>query len=170
MVKADFININSIKELSLIDDNVDEKLLKPTLRMVQDIYLQKILGTPLYEDYMVKIDADDTLAAYTDYKALLQDYIKPVLIYYVCMHSLFAIRYRLMNKGVLVKTSENSSAADSIEVKVLKDEFRMTAESYAELLTRYLKENTATFPLYDDITLTGMNAATTNYTTGIDLS
>jgi len=170
MVKADFININSIKELSLIDDNVDEKLLKPTLRMVQDIYLQKILGTPLYEDYMVKIDADDTLTAYPTYKALLQDYIKPVLIYYVCMHSLFAIRYRLMNKGVLVKNSENSSAADSIEVKVLKDEFRMTAESYAELLTRYLKENTATFPLYDDITLTGMNAATTNYTTGIDLS
>ena len=46
----------------------------------------------------------------------------------------------------------------------------MTAESYSELLTRYLKENTTTFPLYDDISETGMNAADTNYTTGIDLS
>lgn len=170
MAVVDFINLNSVKELSLIDENVDNKLLTPTLRMVQDIYLQRILGTPLYDDFKTKIIADDTLNTYPTYKALLQDYIKPVLIYYVCMHSLFAIRYRLMNKGVLVKNSENSSAADTTDVKVMKDEFRITAESYAELLTKYLKENTDTFPLYDDETLTGMNAAKTNYTTGIDLS
>lgn len=170
MAAVDFININSIKELSLIDENVDTKLLAPTLTMVQDLYLQKILGTPLYDDFKTKIIADDTLNTYPTYKALLVDYIKPVLIYYVCMNSLYAIRYRLMNKGVLVKNSENSSPADSIELKVLKDEFRNIAESYAELLTKYLKENTATFPLYDDTTETGMNAASTNYTTGIDLS
>lgn len=170
MAVVDFINVDSVKELSLIDENVDNKLLIPTLRMVQDIYLQPILGTPLYEDFKTKITADTTLNSYPTYKALLQDYIKPVLIYYMCMRSIFALRYRLMNKGVLVKNSENSSAADSIELKVLKDEFRMTAESYAELLTKYLKENTSTFPLYDDLTETGMNAKSTNYTTGIDLS
>jgi hypothetical protein len=165
-----FININSVKELSLIDENVDNKLLLPTLLKVQDIELQRILGTPLFNDFKTKITADSTLATYPTYLALMQDYIKPVLVYYVCMHSLFAIRYRLMNKGVLVKNSENSSAADSVEVRVMKDEFRITAESYAELLTKYLKENIATFPLYDEFSQTGMNASETNYTTGIDLS
>jgi hypothetical protein len=169
MAQVDFININTLKENSLIDDNVDAKLLTPTLRVVQDIYLQKILGTPLYEDFKTKITADETLAAYPNHLALMRDYIKNVLIYYVCMHSLHAIRYRMMNKGVMVKNSDNSNPADSLEVKVIKDEFRMFAESYAELLTKYLKENTDTFPLYDDLTETGMNAATTNYTTGIDL-
>lgn len=170
MAEVRFISVNSLKENSLIDDNVDAKLLNPTIVMVQDIYLQKILGTALFNDFKTKIIADDTLAAYPNELALMRDYIKSVLIYYVCMHSPMALRYRLMNKGVMVKSGENSSAADSLELKVVKDEFRMIAESYAELLTKYLKENTTTFPLYDDISETGMNAADTNYTTGIDLS
>lgn len=170
MAEVYFIDINSVKELSLIDENVDNKLLLPTLTMVQDIYLQKILGTPLFDDLKTKITADPTLAAYPNHLALMQNYVKKVLIYYVCMNSIYALRFRMMNKGVMVKSGENSSAADYLELKVLKDEFRMTAESYAELLTRYLKENTTTFPLYDDISETGMNAADTNYTTGIDLS
>ena len=55
-----FININSVKELSLIDENVDNKLLLPTLLKVQDIELQRILGTPLFNDFKTKITADST--------------------------------------------------------------------------------------------------------------
>ena len=64
MAEVYFIDINSVKELSLIDENVDNKLLLPTLTMVQDIYLQKILGTPLFNDLKTKITADPTLALF----------------------------------------------------------------------------------------------------------
>lgn len=169
MAEAYFININKLKEDSLIDDNVDAKLLLPTLRMVQDIYIQKILGTPMFNDLKTKIIADPTLAAYTNHLALMKDYITNVIIYYVLMHTPFALKFRLMNKGTMVKSGENSSAADTADLHVIKDEFRMIAESYAELLTMYLKENKATFVLYDTATTTGVTSATGNYSTGIYL-
>ena len=169
MAEVYFISETSLKENSYINDNVDDRLLMPTLIMVQDTYLQPILGTPLFEDFKTKIDADPTLAAYPNHLALARDYIKKVLINYVLMHSISALRYRIMNKGVMVKNGESSSAADSQDLKVLKDEFRMIAERYAENLTKYLSQNTDTFPLYLETTLTGDNANKTNYTTGIHL-
>lgn len=167
---ADFIQLSVLKEQTLIDLNVDDKLLVPTLRMVQDVYLQAILGTPLYEDIQNKIDADITMAAYPNELLLMRKYIKPTLMYYVCMHAPMALKYRMMNKGVMVKSSDNSQAAEAIELKVVKDEFKYIAETYAELLTKYLNENKTLFPLYGQQTNTGMESTDTNYTTGIDLS
>ncbi len=169
MAEVYFISETTLKENSLINGNVDNTLLMPTLVMVQDTYLQPILGTALFNDFKTKIDADPTLAAYPNHLALARDYIKKILINYVCMHSISALKFRLMNKGVMVKNGESSSAADSQDLKVLKDEFRMIAERYAENLTKYLVQNTDTFPLYLETTLTGDNANKTNYQTGIYL-
>lgn len=169
MAEAYFISETTLKNNSYINGNVDNALLMPTLIMVQDIYLQPILGTPLFEDFKTKIDADPTLAAYPTYLALSRDYIKKVLINYMCMYSIDSLRYRLMNKGVMVKNGETSSPADSSELKNLKDEFRNIAEKYSENLTKYLAQNTDTFPLYLETTLTGDNAKKTNYSTGIYL-
>lgn len=170
MAEVYFIDVAVLKEQSLIDNNVDNKLLLPTLVKVQDLYLQAILGTPLFEDLQTKITADPTLAGNANELLLMNKYIKKVLIYYVCMHTPAALKYRLMNKGAMVKSSDNAQAAEASELKVVKDDFRIDAEGYAELLTKYLKANTTLFPLYDDNTETGMNALGTNYTTGIDLS
>lgn len=170
MADVYFIDISVLKEDSLIDPNVDNKLLLPILVVVQDVYLQAILGTPLFEDLQDKIETDPTLAGNANELLLMRKYIKKVLMYYVCMHAPMALKYRMMNKGVMIKSSENSQAAEAIELKVVKDEFKYIAETYAELLTKYLNENKTLFPLYGQQTDTGMNAAATNYTTGIDLS
>jgi hypothetical protein len=45
-----FLSQQYLKDKSLINDNTDWELLQPSLIMLQDLKLQQILGTPLFED------------------------------------------------------------------------------------------------------------------------
>lgn len=165
-----FIKESYLKELSVINDNVDMKILKPTIIMVQDLYLQKILGTPLYNDLKTKITADPTLATYPNELLLMDSYISKCLVWYIKMEATMEFKFRYMNKGVMVKSSENSQSADTGDLKMLMDKWRQNAETYAQLLTDYLRFNVATFPKYYEYTNTGMIPNVKNYTANIFLN
>lgn len=156
-----------LKSLSGINNNTDFDLLKPTIIMVQDIYIQQILGTPLYNDLKNKIIADDTLATYPNEKALINDYIAKVIVWYVKMESGINLNYRYTNAGVQLKNGENNNHSDLNDIKYLMEKWRMTAERYAQLLTDHLLINTVTFPKYLERTLDGMNPLKKNYTNGV---
>jgi hypothetical protein len=76
-------------------------------------------------------------------------------------------KFAYQNKGIQVKSSDNSSSADISDVKFLMDKWRIHAERYAQLVTDYLIENTATFPKYLETSNTGMNPTVRNYTNGV---
>lgn len=156
-----------LKSLSGINSNTDFDLLKPTIIMVQDIYIQQILGTPLYNDLKTKIIADDTLASYPNEKSLINDYIAKVIVWYVKMESGVNLNYRYTNAGVQLKNGENNNHSDLSELKFLMDKWRINAERYAQLLTDYLKLNTATFPKYYEYSDAGMKPLNKNYTNGV---
>ena len=63
-----FIQEDYFKKLAGVDGNVDWKKLESTIIMVQDIYIQKILGTNLYNDLKTKIIASPTMALYPNEK------------------------------------------------------------------------------------------------------
>lgn len=164
---AFFISESYLKEMSVINENVDFKMLKPTIIMVQDIYIQQILGTPLYNDLKTKIIADNTLATYPNEKALIDNYIAKALIWYVKMESTLEFKFRYMNKGILVNSSENGQPADTQDLKMLQDECKVKAERYSQLLTDYLKDNQTLFPKYFEYLNYGMKPLNKNYTNGI---
>jgi hypothetical protein len=170
MADVFFISKAYLEEMSVINENTDWKILKPTIIMVQDIYLQKILGTPLYNDLKTKLIADITLATYPNEKALIDNYISKALVWYIKMEATMEFKFRYMNKGVMVKNSDNSQPADTDDLKYLMDKWRVNAEMYAQLLTDYLIMNTATFPKYLEVDDAGMVAKNKNYTSGIYLS
>ena len=169
MADVFFISKAYLEEMSVINENTDWKILKPTIIMVQDIYLQKILGTPLYNDLKTKLIADITLATYPNEKALIDNYISKALVWYIKMESTMEFKFRYMNKGVMVKNSDNSQPADTNDLKYLMDKWRVNAEMYAQLLTDYLIMNTQTFPKYLEVDNSGMVAKQKNYTSGIYL-
>lgn len=169
MADVFFISKTYLEEMSVINENTDWKILKPTIIMVQDIYLQKILGTPLYNDLKTKLIADITLATYPNEKALIDNYISKALIWYIKMEATMEFKFRYMNKGVMVKNSDNSQPADTNDLKYLMDKWRVNAEMYAQLLTDYLIMNTQTFPKYLEVDNSGMVAKQKNYTSGIYL-
>lgn len=156
-----------LKEHSIINDNADVKIIQPIILLVQDKYLHPVLGTDLFEDISAEITADSVSA---DNFTLLNNYILPMMLWYFLHESTPAFKYRYMNKGIMVKNSENSSAADLSEIKFLMDKWEVNAKMYAERLTNFLKANTDTYPLYcantdcDDI-----QPNKTNYRTSIYL-
>jgi hypothetical protein len=54
----------------------------------------------------------------------------------------------MMNKGVMIKNSENSQPADLTEIQFLMDRAKNKAEELAERTTRFLRHNSSTYPLY----------------------
>ena len=43
-----FISEQTLKDRSLLQDNIDPKLIKPTIKQAQDMFIEPILGTGLY--------------------------------------------------------------------------------------------------------------------------
>ena len=71
-----FISEETIKNSTTINGNVDVELLLPYIKVSQDIHVQQLLGTNLYE----KIEAEITAGTLTgNYKILVDEYIQPVL-------------------------------------------------------------------------------------------
>lgn len=165
----DFITFseNYLKEVSVINDNVDAKTITPIIILVQDKYLHPILGSDLFDEIKEQIQTSTESA---DNVALLDNYIMPVIHWYVLKESTPAFKYKYMNKGIMVKNSDNSSAADLSEIKFLMDQWDNNAKWYAERLTKFLDNNTDIYPLYcanpdcDDI-----QPNKTNYRTSIYL-
>jgi hypothetical protein len=166
MVDVLFISQQYLREKSIINDNTDWELLQPTIIGVQDIYLEQILGTIFYEDLKNKIDSS-TLS--TDETNLIKNYIQPILLWYVQMEAMPIFKYRFVNKGVMVKQSENSQPISEQELDKQMDRFRIKAEVYAQRLTRYLMYNSNVFPKYKEYQLEGKFPNANNFTTGIDL-
>ena len=104
------ISEEKLREFTDINDNLDSKLLMNAVREAQDIYLQRLTGTSLYERILADIDAN-TLTG--EYKKLVDDFVQPFLIYASYWESLDAIYVRPRNNGLLIPTGgENSEKAD----------------------------------------------------------
>lgn len=134
-----------LKDYSNINKNVDMTILTPALQDAQDLYIHPLLGTKLFTEIITQVGTN-TVSSLN--KTLLDNYVIPCLMHYAKMESLPDMKYRLMNKGVMIKNSENSTAADLQEIQYLMDREKNKAEVFAERTTKYLRKNNASYTLY----------------------
>ena len=146
MATALFIDVAYLQEHSVVPTNVDPKLIEPSIIWVQDYYIQKILGTDLYDSIASQITAGTTTAANN---TLLQTWLKDVLINYIISELPDDFKLRLMNKGPMIKNSENSQPASIEDIERFISKYKSKAEFYAQRAINYLCDNTATYPLYN---------------------
>jgi hypothetical protein len=163
-----FISEQTLKDRSLLQDNVDPKLIKPTIKQAQDMYIEPILGTGLYRELQDQIAGNDL----TDENKLLLDYyITDCIFWYVASEMVMSLGYKLTNKNVLKKTSENSETSSISELFDLMSYYKNKAEWYAQRITDFLCEHVLDYPLYNnpgsgsDI----IHPNGTSYTTGLFL-
>lgn len=150
-MKALLISENNLKERSIINDNVDWQTIKPVVMVVQDIYLQKLIGTDLYQKLMNDVIASLQPAPTpipTNYKTLIDDYVSDYLHWMIVAHAGNAIKYRYMNKGVMEKNSENSSPVSPDTLKSITDTWLNYAEHYGQMLVQYIQQNVSLYPEY----------------------
>ena len=140
------ISEDFVKDNSEIDENVDMKLLNPTIWRCQIQYLQNILGTKLYNSILAKIDAD-TLTG--DYLTLVDDYCADCLLNYVMFEVQVPLLYKFRDKNVSKKSSDNAQPIDFKEHRYLKDFYKDKAEFFAKRIAAYLCENEELFTEYN---------------------
>ena len=148
--KALFISTTDLKRKSIIDGNVDADKLVQFIEVAQDTHIQNYLGTDLYNKLQTLIvggTIDD--AGNSDYKALLNDYIKPMLIWYSQSAYLPFAMYQISNGGMFKHTSENSETVTLEEMRALLNRVTETAEFYTRRFVDYMSFNSTTFPEYN---------------------
>ena len=162
-----FISEETIKKSTTINGNVDVELLLPYIKVAQDIHIHQLLGTDLYEKLQTDITAASVAGAYA---TLLDEYIQPTLIHYSLYECLPFLSYKIMNKDIVRKISETSSAASLDDIVYMREITKNIAEYYAKRLVDYITNNTASFPEYSSNSGGDLSPTKEAYFSGMNLA
>ena len=144
MTTTFLISEAKFREFTDVDNNLDTTLIKNAIREAQDIELQRILGTVLYQKLLSDVQAS-SLAG--NYKTLVDDYVQDFLIYSTYYYALDSIYLRSRNNGLIIPDGgSESSAADRSLYNVKKQTAKNKFEYYGDRLMKYLIEEEALFP------------------------
>jgi len=141
------------KQWTQVDANLKAEDITPFIIQSQDIYIQDTLGTKFYNHLKNQIIAG-TLS--NDEKDLLNDYIGPCLMQYALYLMLPGIKYKIVDKGVVSGSSEETSTTSLEELKYLREGALDTAQFYNKRLTQFLVENPGLFASYESPGSKGM--------------
>lgn len=137
---ADYYKRNSVVNL-----NVDEELIHPQIIKAQNLNIERVLGTNLFDVLLSEVSAGTVSARMV---SLLEDYIQPALVEWVTYSGLLYFNYKITNKAVVKKSSDNSEASSLNEVNFLRQSVRDDAEYYTDRLSKYLCANEVLYPEY----------------------
>lgn len=144
MTETLIISEAKVRQFTDINDSVDSSLIKNNVRTAQDVHLQRIIGTKLYDKILSDIDAS-TLAG--DYLTLVSDYITDFLIYATYYETLESIYLRPRNNGLLQPTGgENSIEIDRSLYNMKRQSIENKMEYYADRLSSYISDEEGLFP------------------------
>ena len=149
MATALFINRTDLVKNSIIDGNVDTDKFIQFIKIAQQIDIQNLLGTDLYN----KISADIVAGSLAgNYLSLVNTYVQPTLIWFAQMNYIPFAAYQIKNGGVFKHTSETAQNVDKNEVDYLVAKAREYANYYSTRLVDYLSFNDNLFPEYNSNT------------------
>ena len=164
-----FLSEQTLKDRSVLQDNVDMKVAKPTITDVQKYYVLPIMGTQLYNEVINQIRTSTLSVLNT---TLLNDYITDVMVWYCRMELPMAMNYKYFNKAVGVQNADNMQPASMQDIERLMDDARNKAQVYAQRMTNYLLANSVSYPLYLNQVNTNVDtifAKQNNYNSGLVL-
>ena len=144
MTTVQLISEAKIREFTDMNNNVDSKLISNAIREAQDIELQRLLGTLLYNKILSDVQSNTLTGAY---RTLVDDWIQNFLLYATYYITLEYIYMRPRNNGLLTPTGgDNSESVDRQMFNVKRQSVQNKREFYAEKLTDYLIENQNSYP------------------------
>ena len=146
MAKALFITEKELKELTIVNGNVDPDKFRQYIDIAQEIHIQNLLGTKLYQRLQSDI-IGGTLSG--NYLNLLNIYVKPMTIHWAMVEWLPFAAYQINNGGVFKHQSENSVAAEKEEIDFLLQRQRDIADHYTRRFIDYICFNNNLFPEYN---------------------
>ncbi len=142
-----FINRTDLVRNSILSGSVDIDRFIQFVKIAQEIDVQQIMGTKMYDGLTAAIPNID-LPANARWKTVLDDYIAPMLIWYAQSNYMPFAAYQIKNGGVFKHTSENSQSVDKNEIDFLVEKARTNAEWYSRRFIDFMSFNQTTYPEY----------------------
>ena len=148
MATALFISRNDIIKNSPLQGAIDADALLPFMQTAQVKYIKNLIGTVLYDYLQEQIVAGtfSSLSAY--YQDLMDDHIKPTLIWYSCVEYIPFSSITFKSNGAVKQQSEQGTAPNKSEVDYLKQQAQTNADYYALRLQNYLISFSNQIPQY----------------------
>jgi hypothetical protein len=140
---------------SVIQDNVDVKLLAKTISLVQDVYLKDILSPTLYFGLLDAtnqyIQSGTTIPqVYVD----LTLFVKPYLINKTVAEFLVPNEYKVTNKGILKLSDTTAIPIVEADLQAVKDYYDNISTTYKRSLLEFLNDNNLVGGCNNDSTIT----------------
>ena len=133
-----------VRAFSDLNESVDDSLMVNGIREAQDIAIQPIIGTVLYDSLITKVDNNSLSGSY---QTLVDDYIQPALVYASLYNITEVVMVRTRNNGLLTPTGgENSVNVDRSMYDAKRQSIFNKQQFYADQLSRYLTENISQYP------------------------
>ena len=145
MATALFINRTDLVKNSILDGNVDTDKFIQFIKIAQQIDIQNLLGTDLYNKISTDIIAGNLAG---NYLSLVNSYVQPTLIWFAQMNYIPFAAYQIKNGGVFKHSSETAQNVDKNEVDYLVGKAREYANYYSTRLVDYLSFHNDLFPEY----------------------
>lgn len=143
------VSEKTLKERTLINDNVDGQYILPAIQICQDVDLQTVIG-PVLVKKLQSLVADGAIENEENkkYKDLLDNYITP----YMCWQTMTAIQinlnFKMTNSGMIQNQDDRKYNIDYRSGKELMAQYEKYANAYAMKLKNFLCANVNKFPEY----------------------
>ena len=149
MNKIFLITENTLKNETILNDNVGSEFIRPAIEASQDIYLQQLIGTELLNKLYTLVDTNTiTEDSNSHYKLLIDEYIQNYLKYKVLAEITIPLAYKYRNSGIMQSNVDHASNTQMKDATLVQNHYELRASFYAERLSKYLNANSNSFPEY----------------------
>lgn len=148
MAIALFINRNDIIKNSPLQGAIDADALLPFIATAQVKYIKNLVGTVLYDYLQAQIIANTIGSLNAYYQDLMEDHIKPTLIWYSCVEYIPFSSVQFKSNGAVKLQNEQGVAPSKAEIDYLKQQAQTNADYYALRLQNYLIAYSNNIPQY----------------------
>ena len=120
---------------TVMGGNIDPQKYVHVIKEAQIFVIEPILGTKLYDKIISDYSNDNLSGSYLE---IVENYIKPILIYSVAAEFILVHSYNIANGGVFKNSPQDSEPVSKTEVDFLVQEQHNKADAYIKRLKKYL--------------------------------
>jgi len=146
MSYALFITRNDVIKNTPLQGAIDADKLLPFIRTAQDKYILNLLGTVLFDKLQADITASTPFTG--RYEELVEDYVKPTLIWYACVEYIPFSGISFKSEGSFKHQSEQSVSPGKNEIDYLLSKALNNADYYSTRMQNFLVAYSYDIPEY----------------------
>lgn len=147
-MESTIVSVEQLKTLTSISNTVDVGLLEPHLLIAQQLYVEPVLGTALYNDIINRWNTD-TLTG--DTQTLYNEYIIPAIGFSAWFSVAPFLAYKTNRSGIQTQSAPDNTPVTPEELSLYVARVENMKTFYCNRLNDYLiKDNGVKFPLFRD--------------------